>query len=223
MEVAGELHDLLATGEGARQAHAEQGGFRARGGELQALGGGYQPLDPVAPGQLVVGAGAQVGAALELLGDDREDLGVVVAGDQRAVAHRIVDQLVAVDVPLLGALGARAIDREGSREAHVVGDARWEDLARRHRPLPRAIELFDELLFDCLDCVLCHGSDRTLPFSSVLRRAGVWSEPRNRRRDPDYGRLPGGCPQPDAAAALHYDTGELDDDVTHEEDRDRWA
>src|SRR5712692_4025909 len=54
---------------------------------------------------------------------------------QRAVAHHVIDDLVAVDVPLAAAGGARHVQRERIAPADVVRDAVGED---RHRPLAEA-------------------------------------------------------------------------------------
>ena len=48
------------------------------------------------------------------------------------MAHGVVDQLVAVDVPFFRAFRAHAVHRERLRETDIMGDARGENLARGH-------------------------------------------------------------------------------------------
>src|SRR3990172_8403582 len=50
-------------------------------------------------------------------------LRVVVAQQQGAVPHHVVDDFVAVHVPLAGPLGALDVEGEGDEVADVVGDA----------------------------------------------------------------------------------------------------
>ncbi len=53
-----------------------------------------------------------------------------MAEEERAVAHPVVDVLVAVDVPLVAALRARHVGPERQQVADVVGDAAGNGLAR---------------------------------------------------------------------------------------------
>jgi hypothetical protein len=54
-----------------------------------------------------------VRAFAHLLGYGRRHLRVVVAQEQCAVAHPVVDELIAVDVPFVAAIGALDVDRKG--------------------------------------------------------------------------------------------------------------
>ena len=69
-------------------------------------------------------------APLHLPPHRRDDRRVAVAQQQRPVAGPVVDQLVAVHVPLAGALGAVEVDGERLQVAQVVGDAVGEEAAR---------------------------------------------------------------------------------------------
>ena len=91
---------------------------------------GIRLRDLLGPGHLELVAGAVVGALVDLLGHGRGHGGIVVAQNQRAVAHPVVDQLVAVDVPLARAVGAFDVDRKGREVAAVVRDATRDRLAR---------------------------------------------------------------------------------------------
>ena len=61
------------------------------------------------------------GAVRELRGGRGHHLRVPVAEQQGAVPHHVVDVLVAVDVPLAGAVATGHEDREGQQAAHLVG------------------------------------------------------------------------------------------------------
>ena len=65
-----------------------------------------------------------------LLDDGCRDGRVCVAHEQRAVAHHVVDVLVAIDVPLAAAGGALDEDRKRRHVTDVVGHAGWEDARR---------------------------------------------------------------------------------------------
>ena len=82
------------------------------------------------PGDFELVASAIVGAFVDLLGDRGGDLWMVVPQQQRAVAHPVVDELVAVDVPLAAAVGPLDVDREWDEIATVVGDATGDCFAR---------------------------------------------------------------------------------------------
>jgi hypothetical protein len=62
--------------------------------------------------------------------DRRHHLGVVVPQQQRTVAHGVADQLVAVEIPLAGALGPGDRDRKRLGEPDVVRDAARQQVAR---------------------------------------------------------------------------------------------
>jgi len=79
-----------------------------------------------------------VGALVDLLGGGRGDLRMVVAQDERAMAHPVVDQVVAVDIPLAGAVGAVDVDRKRREIPTIVrnptGDRLARPLIQRRRP-----------------------------------------------------------------------------------------
>ena len=63
-----------------------------------------------------------MGAARGLLLHGLHHRGMAVAEEERAVAHPVVDELVAVHVPLARSQRALHVDREGLEMAAVVGD-----------------------------------------------------------------------------------------------------
>ncbi len=128
VEVAGELDRARAPGEGPREAQGHVGGLGAGAGEADALGAGNQAADPLAPLDLGGVGGAVVGAAQGLVADGVPDVRRVMAEEEGAVAHPVVDVAVSVGVPFEDALGPFDVDREGPHPAAVVGDAVWEDV-----------------------------------------------------------------------------------------------
>ena len=69
-------------------------------------------------------------AERELACGGLKHLGVVVSQQEGAVAHHVVDVLVSVHVPFVGALRSFHIQRKGREVADVVGDAVREQLCR---------------------------------------------------------------------------------------------
>src|SRR5829696_7991922 len=65
---------------------------------------------------------------------------------KRAVTHHVVDQAVAVDVPLVGALGIGNVRRERLHVAAVVGDTAGDDLPRALVHRQRAREALGKIL-----------------------------------------------------------------------------
>ena len=114
VEMALELQDRVALGVTPGNPHREQGRFGARCGEADALRRRHQLDDLFGPFDFAEMAGREVGSARDLVAHRLIDVRVVVAQDQGAVADGVVDQLVAVDIPLVRAVG--------------VGDVRWERL-----------------------------------------------------------------------------------------------
>src|SRR5262249_55762318 len=106
------------------------GGLGAGDGEAQQLGARDQPRDQLGPAHLELVAGAEVSAASDLLLHRAHDCRMAVAQEERAVAHPVVDVLVAVDVPLAGAGRALDVGRERSQMADVVGDTAGNRMAR---------------------------------------------------------------------------------------------
>jgi hypothetical protein len=85
VEVARELHHVLAAGERARQAHRHVRGLGAGGREAHALGAGHEALHPFPPLDFLGMAGAVVRALAGLLAHGVAHRGRVVAEQQRAV------------------------------------------------------------------------------------------------------------------------------------------
>ena len=90
----------------------------------------------------------EVGAERRRLDDGLDDGGMRVAEQERAVPDVVVDVPVAVDVPLVGALGARDVGGERQRVPHVVAERAPDRLlgprVPRPRSRPRRLELFLE-------------------------------------------------------------------------------
>ena len=101
-------------GVGARDAQRQMRRLGARHREAHHLGRRDELADQLGPADFELVAGAEMRAARGLLLDGLDDGRVAVAQEQRAVAHPVVDVLVAVDVPLVGAL---APDRRRSERA----------------------------------------------------------------------------------------------------------
>src|SRR5271170_4794063 len=99
VEVMLEADQLRLAGKGAGEPHRHQGRLSARGGETHALRRGDELQYPLGPGDLSLVRGAEMGAALDLLLDRLDDLGMAVAEQQRAVAAEIVDVAIAVNIP----------------------------------------------------------------------------------------------------------------------------
>ena len=136
-----ELHDLVATGEGARDPHRVH----------RRLGAGHRHpglrdprvelLDELHRPDLVLAGEREADAEPHPLVDVVVDALVAVAEDHRPVAHAQVDELVAVDVPDPSALAAVDVDRVVAPGAEVrVGAARQRPRARRYIASWRARE-----------------------------------------------------------------------------------
>ncbi len=123
VEVALELDDVIAPGEGARHAHGQRRRLGARQREAHALGARHDLAHQLGPAHLELGAGTVVQPLLRLLGDGLHHRRVLVAQHQRAVSAPAVEVLVAVHVPLAGALGAVHVEGERREVAAVVRGA----------------------------------------------------------------------------------------------------
>ncbi len=105
-----ELHDLVATGEGPRDAHRVHRRLGARDRHPDLVDPAGQLLDELHGLDLVLRGEREADALAHPLVDVIVDPLVVVAEDDRAVAHPQVDVLVAVDVPDATALAAVDVD-----------------------------------------------------------------------------------------------------------------
>jgi hypothetical protein len=93
-----------------------------------------------------------------------QDPRIVVTEQERPVAHHVVEQLVAVDVPLARSVRAVNVGREGLDVAAVVVDAAGDHAACLPMERQRPGELLGELLLDGEGGLrLNHGR---MPFSS---------------------------------------------------------
>ena len=144
MVVAVEADEEVAPGVGPGQAQDELAGLGAREEEAHLLGRREVLDDLLGEGDLlgVAAGGVEVGQAVELLGHRVEDHLVAVAHGARTEAAHVVEVLVAVGVPEVGALAAG--DPDGLEELvpgevavgtrHQLEGPLRVLVRRRHRP-----------------------------------------------------------------------------------------
>ena len=113
MEVRLEAQDPGLAGRCAGDPQRELRRFRARRGEPHALDRRHHRLDQARPFDFQLVRGREVHALPELRPDRLQDLGVLVAEEQRTVTAVVIDVLVAVDVPFARAERAVAVDAVG--------------------------------------------------------------------------------------------------------------
>ena len=106
-----ELHDLLAAGVGAGDAHRVHRRLGARHGQARHVDPAGQLADELDRPDLVLARQAEADAAAHPLVDVVVDPRVAVPEDDRPIAHPQVDVLVAVVVPDQPALAAIDVDR----------------------------------------------------------------------------------------------------------------
>ena len=111
-------------------AERQQRRLGAAGREAHALGARHEVDDALGPVGLLLAARAEVLTEARLPAHRLDDGGMRVAGDHRAVACHVVEDAVAVDVPLVGALGARDARGERILSAGIVREAAREELQR---------------------------------------------------------------------------------------------
>ena len=116
-----EPQDVGLARVGSRQAKGKHRRFRAGRREPHPLGRGHKPLHQSRPLDLLTVAGAQVRPTLQRIGNGLKHLRPPVAEQQGAVAHHVVNVLVAVDVPLAAAVGVGYDNGERHHVAGVVG------------------------------------------------------------------------------------------------------
>src|SRR5438067_8797069 len=109
---SGTSYDVPLARERPRQTHGHVSGLGTRRGEAHALSARHQPADPLAPLHFLLVTGAVVSAAKRLLAYGVRHLPRLVPEEQGSVAHPVVDVAVAVDVPLVGAISPRDVERE---------------------------------------------------------------------------------------------------------------
>ena len=126
-----ELDEPRLAGVPASEADRQQGGLRAAGGETHSLGGGHEAGDELRPAHLVGSRGAHVGAVPDLSLDGLGDFRPVVAENQGAEADEVVDELVAVNVPLHGSIAPPDVEGVGVHDARLGCPARDDLLASR--------------------------------------------------------------------------------------------
>ena len=134
--VIGADRDQLAAGRAARELERRRGRGRAVLGELHHLGAVDQAEERLGALELEGRGPGEVGAELERRAHRLDHRGIGVAERDRAQAHAVLDELVAVDVPDVAALAARDQRRRELRVLVValgVGVA----AARHERAQPR--------------------------------------------------------------------------------------
>ncbi len=134
-----ELHDPVPSRGCAGQAHRGHGGLGARGDETHHLHRIDRVDDPLCQLDLELDCVAICDAPIELGTDRRDDPGWLVTEDVRPVGEHVIDELIAVGVDNVGALGrddVRRHARNGAVSAHGAVDApRKHTLgARAQRP-----------------------------------------------------------------------------------------
>src|ERR1051326_2146395 len=148
MEVPGEADDFFATRECARVPHGKHGGLGAAHGEPHPLGAGNQALNLLGPGNFHLVACAVMRTLVALLGDRGDDARMVVAEQQCAVAHPVVEQLVTIDIPLATAFGPLDVDGKRSEIAAIVSNAARDHVARALVKLRRFRKALAECIFN---------------------------------------------------------------------------
>src|SRR5262245_23514841 len=98
-------------------------GLGPRHREARQLGAGDETVDELGPADLVLVRGAEVRAEPDLDTDGLDHGRMAVAEEEGAVAHPVIDVLVAVDVPLVAPSRALDVDRKRQLMPDVVGDA----------------------------------------------------------------------------------------------------
>src|SRR5688572_12459039 len=91
-----ELDQLAAAGEGPGKAYGHHRCLGAGAVEAHLLAAGHEVDNLLRPLDLESMGGAIMRPDRHLLGDGSNDVRVAMAEDQGAVAHNVVDQLVAV-------------------------------------------------------------------------------------------------------------------------------
>ena len=148
MEVVHELDDLRLARVGPHQSERHEGRLGARALEAHLLDAGHEVDHRLPPPYLQVRRRAEVRSHGHLSGDRLDDVGMGVAQDQRAVAGVVVDQPVAVHVPLVRPKPVGGIDRERLEAAGVVGHTVGKQAPGRRVPLGRPRMHVDVLLLD---------------------------------------------------------------------------
>ena len=138
VEMALEAEDRRAARVGARHPAGQHVGLGARVREAHPLAARHQRLDLLGPLDLERVVVAEVGAERRRLDDGLDDRGVGVAEEEGAVPEVVVDVPVAVDVPLVGALGPRDVGGERQRVPHVVAEGAPDRLLGPRVPRSRA-------------------------------------------------------------------------------------
>ena len=121
VEMVREPQDVGLAGVSSRQTKGKHRRFRAGRREPHALRRGHKPLHQSRPLDLLTVAGAEVRPLLQRIGYRLNHLRPPMAEQQGAVAHDVVNVLVAVDVPLAAAVGVSYDNGERHHVAGVVG------------------------------------------------------------------------------------------------------
>src|SRR6185503_15792639 len=130
VEMADEPHDLRLARICARQPQREVRCLGSRGREAHAIGRWDKPLHKRGPLHFELMRRAPMGAERNLPLHRFDDRRMAVAVEQRAVTTKVVDILVAVDVPFARSRRARDVDGVGRRDSGIVRQARRQDFTR---------------------------------------------------------------------------------------------
>ncbi len=88
---------------------------------------------------------AVVSASMDLFGDGLDNCRVIVSQQQGAVPHPVIDELIAIQVPLVCPLRVGDVDRKGLHMARGVRYATRKDLTRLRVTLQGCRESLCEL------------------------------------------------------------------------------
>ena len=91
---------------------------------------GNHLLDQLGPDDFAEVARAVVCAECELVVEGRDDVLVEMTENERTVSDRIVDEIVAVDIPFVRTVGTFHVEREWFLVPSVVGHSAGERAAR---------------------------------------------------------------------------------------------
>ncbi len=129
VEVSRKPNDQVVARKGARIAYGEHRRFGATHREAHPFRAGNQTHNLFGPGNLKLMAGPVVGALVDLFGNRGGHLRVTVTQQQGTMAHPVVEQLVAVDVPLPSPFGSLDIDRKRHKVPTIVRNTPGDRLA----------------------------------------------------------------------------------------------
>ena len=123
-----EAQQFVTSGKGTCQAQRQHRAFGAGADEADFLCRGHQFSDQRRPLQHLRVVVAKMQTVADHTVHSVQHVGVRVTEQERAVAHAVVDVLVAVDVPLSRAARMVDIDRRDRAVAQIVPNAAGHQL-----------------------------------------------------------------------------------------------